>query len=261
MPWIDGKICEPTDHGYRQVHPLVRNVRDGSIFVLVPGGEFEMGDGRGDECPKHRVQLDAFYMGVYCVTNRQYAAFVQATGHRHPDKANYGNPTIWENGRYPEDRAEHPVVCVSWDDATAYAEWAGCALPTEAQWEKAARGPQGMIYPWGEAWEEGKKCRNDKNRGSEETASVWGYPEGVSGYGTYQQSGNVREWCRDWYDEKFYIRSPGNNPEGPDGGSIRVIRGGCWGNDVASYFRGSIRAWIEPGFRIDYLGFRLVRAV
>ena len=231
--------------------PLVRNAKDGSVLVWVPGGEFEMRDGKQFNCPKHRVHVDGYYIGVYCVTNRQYGRSVEETGRE------VGGGGFSVGG----GKEEHPVVNVTWEDATAYAAWAGCELPTEAQWEKAARGQRGLIYPWGEEWDE-IKCRNAKNKGSEETAAVWGYAEGVSGYGTYQQSGNVWEWCRDWYDEDYYeTNGVQRNPTGPDRGSERVLRGGCWNNDDASVFRGAFRFRFDPGDRLHARGFRLVRAV
>ena len=250
-------LIQTGENQYQAVHALVQNEADGSILVQIPAGEFEMGDGQETNCPKHRVHLDAYWIGVYCVTNRQYSRFVKATKHRAPDKADYGTP-IWQNGRCPEGKLDHPVVCVSWDDASAYAKWSGLELPTEAQWEKAARGPKGLLYPWGNEWDAGK-CRNDKNKGSEETCPVWGYPAGVSGYGTYNQSGNVWEWCRDWYDEKYYGKSPARNPGGPEGGSARVLRGGGWRSDDASGFRGASRVYDAPAGRGDLQGFRLVR--
>ncbi|NCC58436.1 MAG: trypsin-like serine protease, partial [Synergistales bacterium] len=160
--------------------PRSVTARDGSVLLLVPAGEFEMGDGKDGDNPKHRVHLDAYYIGKYAVTNAQYAKFVRATGHRPP------NNTIWDDSKF----ANHPVVNVSWDDAMAYARWAGCTLPTEAQWEKAARGPKGYVYPWGNSWDP-SKLRHGGNRGNGTTASVDAYPGGVSGYGTYQQAGNV----------------------------------------------------------------------
>ena len=250
MAWIDGKLCELTETGYRQVRPLVRTVKDGSVMVFVPGGEFEMGDGQQGNCPKHTVRLDAYYIGVYSVTNRQYAQFVGETGHRPPDNS------IWRE----TSKQDHPVVEVSWDDAQSYAVWSGCCLPTEAQWEKAARGPGGLLYPWGDDWDE-SKCRNDRTKGSEQTSAVWDYPEGISGYGTYQQSGNVWEWCGDWYDESYYQTAEAKtNPTGPTRGSLRVCRGGGWRYGDASLFRGAHRAGCDPGYRIGDMGFRLVRA-
>ena len=192
------------------------------------------------------------------MTNRQYGKFVDETGHRAPDHADYGS-AIWKGRSFPPEVADHPVVCVSWDDAKAYAEWAGCELPTEAQWEKAARGPEGTIYPWGNEWDE-TKCRNGKNKGSGTTCRVYDYPEGVSGYGTYNQSGNVWEWCEDWYDDEYYSKSPRENPRGPEGGSYRVLRGGCWNFVAASFARGAYR-WLVPGYRCVLMGFRLARIV
>lgn len=266
MPLVDGKYCVVVDKeslACRAVSPLIRNVKDGSVLSLVPGGEFEMGDdGKDKDCPKHSVHLKDYYIGVYCVTNAQYAVFVKATGHRAPDKAkaDYGTP-VWANGRCPDGKLHHPVVCVGWDDATAYAEWAGCLLATEAQWEKAARGPKNFIYPWGDDWD-ATKCRNDTIKGSGETCAVWEYPAGASGYGSCNQSGNVWEWCRDWYGGKYYSeQAAGNNPVGPSTGSYRVFRGGCWRIDDASCFRGAIRRRFVPAYRSNNCGFRLVRAV
>ena len=237
---------------------LVVNAKDGSVLVRVPAGEFEMGDGQDTNCPKHRVRLDEYWIGVYCVTNRQYGRFVTETKHRAPDVSDYsGAPAIWQNGQCPAAKLDHPVVCVSWDDAVAYGKWSGLVLPSEAQWEKAARGPKGLIYPWGSGWEE-SRCRNDKNKGTEQTASAWGYPAGASGTGTYQQGGNVYEWCADWYEEKYYAQSPTENPPGPQAGASRVYRGGCWWLVDASNFRGAFRLWDDPSLRRR--GFRLVRA-
>ncbi len=228
---------------------LVVNRKDGSVLVYVPAGEFEMGDGQVSDCPKHRVYLDAYYIGVYPVTNAQYARFVKATRHRPPDN------NFWQSAA----KADHPVTHVSWDDALVYARWARLALPSEAQWEKAARGPANTVYPWGDDWD-ASKCRNATNCGSETTAAVSAYPSGVSGYGTYQQSGNVWEWCADWYGEGYYPQSPRANPTGPEGGSNRVLRGGGWRDVDAASFRGAARRRLGPACGYDYLGFRLVRA-
>ena len=238
-------------------HRVAVNAKDGSVLVHVPAGPFEMGDGGDSDCPKHAVELSAYWIGVHAVTNAQYGRFVAATGHRRPETADYGK-AVWRNGSYPREKADHPVVCVSWDDAQAYVRWAGCVLPTEAQWEKAARGPVGLIYPWGNAWDP-SRCRNDGNRGDETTIAVSGYASGVSGYGTYQQSGNVWEWCSDRYDEDYYRSSSARDPGGPSGGSTRVSRGGCWWIDDPAYFRAAYRYGYSPGFRIDNLGFRLAR--
>ena len=232
-------------------HHLAVNAKDGSVLIRIPAGESEMGDGKDTDCPVHKVYVGEYWIGVYCVSNGQYGRFVRETKHREPENQ------LWQK----KELQEHPVVDVSWDDAVEYGKWAGLELPTEAQWEKAARGPLGLVYPWGGEWEEGKKCRNSGNKGNEQTAGVSGYPNGVSGYGTYQQSGNVVEWCSDWYDKEYYKKSPARDPKGPETGSNRVLRGGSWGYGDASFFRGSYRNYDAPGYRFGIMGFRLVRAV
>ncbi|MCM8626288.1 SUMF1/EgtB/PvdO family nonheme iron enzyme [Accumulibacter sp.] len=234
---------------FRVEHPLVVNARDGSVLVYVPAGEFEMGDGQENYCPKHRVELSGYWIGVYAVTNAQYLKFVQATGHRAPDNTRHRESGL----------AEHPVTDVNWDDSVAYANWAGCGLASEAQWEKACRGPLGLAYPWGNEWDS-SRCRHDRNRRNETTSAVQGYPRGVSGYGTYNQTGNVWEWCADWYDAKYYGESPRKDPGGPAGGSNRVGRGGGWGLDDPGFFRAARRYWNVPGVRYGFLGLRLVRS-
>jgi formylglycine-generating enzyme required for sulfatase activity len=237
---------------------LAVNAKDGLIMVHVPEGEFEMGDGKDEDCSKHRVHLSAYWIGVYCVTNAQYLRFVEATGHRPPARADYGDP-VWTGRRFPRKKADHPVVYVSWYDALAYAKWAGCELPTEAQWEKAARGPQGLIYPWGNDWD-ANKCRQSENHGNEMTSAVSGYPQGVSEYGTYGQSGNVWEWCADWYDSGYYAQSPARDPRrGPKGSSDLSRRGGCWWLNGPASVRGARRSGCDPGNGHADLGFRLVR--
>lgn len=226
---------------------LAVNVKDGSILTRIPAGEFEMGDGKETRCPKHRVELSEYWIGIYCITNRQYGKFVAATKLRMPDNQR------WQKS----ELAEHPVTDVSWYDCEAYARWAGLSLPSEAQWEKAARGPGGLIYPWGNEWDQ-NKCRNDKNKGSGTTAAVWDYPNGTSGYGTLQQSGNVWEWCADRWDEGYYRKSPPKDPGGPQTGSFQVYRGGGWDDDVASCFRGACRGGSPPAKTLRR-GFRLVR--
>ncbi len=236
--WLDDG-CPP---------PLAVNTRDGSVMVYIPEGEFELGDGQDSDCPQHRVFLSAYWIGVYAVTNAQYLGFMQATSHRAPNNQVHREP----------GKAAHPVTDVSWDDALAYTRWAGGGLPTEAQWEKAARGPRGLIYPWGDDWE-AARCRNSANRGSETTSAVHGYPGGVSGYGTYNQSGNVWEWCADWYDSRYYGKSPGRDPRGLAGSLGRSNRGGSCGSVDPDYFRGAYRWRYDPDYRGDIQGFRLVR--
>ncbi|MCO6453673.1 MAG: formylglycine-generating enzyme family protein [Pirellulaceae bacterium] len=215
--------------------------------MYVPPGEFEMGDGESDDCPKHRVWLDGYYIGVFAVTNAQYQRFVRATGHRAP------NNNRWQDKSF----SDHPVTDVSWEDASEYVQWSGLRLPSEAEWEKSARGPGNWKYPWGDAWD-AQRCRNAENKGSETTCPVYGYGTGVSGYGCYNASGNVWEWCADWYESGYYRASPSRNPRGPEGGSDRVRRGGSWYSD-ASNCRAAYRDWYEPGYRDVDLGFRPAR--
>jgi sulfatase modifying factor 1 len=242
---------------------LACNVKDGSVMVRIPAGEFGMGyHGDGYDCPRHIVELSEYWIGVHCVTNRQYARFVEETGYRAPEEADsdfYGD-AVWKNGRCPAEKLDHPVVWVNSYDCAAYATWASLSLPSEAQWEKAARGPRGFIYPWGNEWDE-EKCRNGGNRYGETTAAVWEYPEDSGGYGTLQQSGNVGEWCADWYGGNYYEESPAKDPLGPSSGSARVFRGGSWYDDDASDFRGARRFRRGLAHRLDYQGFRLVRNI
>lgn len=232
---------------------VIINEQDASPMVLVPEGTFTMGDGLDKESPQRTVRLDAFYISVYAVTNRQYRAFIKATGHRPPDiGGRIDSLTVWREEGCPEEFDDFPVVLINRDDANAYAHWAGCRLPDEAQWEKAARGPEGFIYPWGDRWDE-NNCRHRHNRGENSVAPVYAYPEGVSGYGTWNQSGNVMEWCS--------IHEGDSANAADDDEALCQERGGCWRYPDKFAFRTTQRSFVVPKAVNDFRGFRLVLPV
>jgi len=236
---------------------------DDVTMVLIPAGEFQMGDhfneGDSDELPVHTVYLDAFYMDIYEVTNAQYQEFMNATGHSVP--AEY-----WNNSRY--NAPDQPIVGVRWHDAVAYAEWAGKRLPTEAEWEKAARGGlSGKRFPWGDSNPDDAQCNfADSNTnyswsdGSVDDDYKYTAPVGSylpNDYGLYNMAGNVWEWCADWYNSDYYSNSPGNNPTGPRFGTIRVLRGGSWYGHPLN-LRVAGRGYGKPTFPYYGMGFRCV---
>lgn len=224
------------------------NAIDGSEMILIPAGEFIMGsdDGEENEKPVHAVYLDSYEIGKYPVTVAQYRKFCEATGRRMPNAPHWD----WKD--------EHPIRDVTWDDAEAYCKWAGGRLPTEAEWEKAARGTDGRTYPWGDTWDKNKCANQDLNLTS--TVSVGSYPAGASPYGCMDMAGNEWEWCADWYDDNYYMTSPSRNPRGPSSGCYRVLRGGGWhlydSNPRCAYRTGFYPNYV---YLIDYYGFRLVR--
>ena len=246
-------------------------------MVLIPAGEFLMGsnDGASNEKPVHPVYVDAFYMDVYEVTNAQYKKFVDANpqwGPRYGDDIFY--LVLWNmfddypRGNYPRGKGNHPVMYVSWYGAMAYAQWAGKRLPTEAEWEKAARGGLvGKKYPWGDSLDSSKANYGD-NVG--DTTPVGSYPP--NGYGLYDMAGNVNEWCLDAHDWDFYQNSPRRNPIGGADSisdvinnftnvkNLRVLRGGSW-LDFPEYLRVADRSRDYPSLTLYLNGFRCARTV
>ena len=218
-------------------------------MVLVPAGEFLMGsEGWYDTKPAHQVYLDAFYIDTYEVTNALYQKFAQTTGRQ--------APPYWKDVKY--NSPNQPVVGVTWDDAAAYCHWAHKRLPTEAEWEKAARGTDGRTYPWGNQWD--KARANSAGGGPGRPTPVGSYEGGKSPYGVYDMAGNVWEWVADWYDVNYYQTSPNRNPRGPETGNTRVLRGGSWLIDNSDYFQCAYRSNYRPTFRYENYGFRCARA-
>ena len=197
---------------------LIEHSKTGQLMVLVPAGKSLDGT-----C--FAVDRSAYYIGVHPVTNAQHARFVAETGHRPPDNQ------IWQDS----GTTNHPVTNVSWEDVTAYCGWAELRLPTDLEWEKAARGLNGSAYPWGMTWDS-RRCRNGTNKCKKRTADVWRYGQGGAPFGGLQLSGNVWEWCAN-----------------------RVVRGGSWDYSNSNIFTVSHRRRPElPSIGRDYYGFRCV---
>ncbi|WKZ32279.1 MAG: formylglycine-generating enzyme family protein [Thermodesulfobacteriota bacterium] len=185
-------------------------------MVLVPAGEFTMGsdDWWPKSQPEHKVRLDSFYIDRYEVTNKRFKRFVDATGRSHPDH--------WKDGRIPDGKEDHPVVYVSWADADAFCKWEGKRLPTEQEWEKAARGTDGRTFPWGDKFDRNKG--NTPQYGNEDTLPVGSFEDGKSPYGVYDMAGNAFEWTDSWFKPH-----PGNTHEDENYGEIyKVLKGGSW---------------------------------
>ncbi|MEX1275992.1 MAG: formylglycine-generating enzyme family protein [Bacteroidota bacterium] len=258
-------------------------------MVAVEGGTFAMGANRPhyeDEGPVHEVTIDAFAIDRYEVTNAQFEAFVKATGYR-TDAEKNGSGWVFRKGakdwgkvvganwREPEgpgsgiaDRSNYPAVQVSWNDAAAYAKWAGKRLPTEAEWEYAARGGRTQQeYPWGDNlkpdgiartnyWQGSWPEENRLEDGFYYTAPVGSFP--ANDFGLHEMVGNVWEWCADWYDENYYGNSPTLNPPGPGNGDLRVARGGSWycGAKHCGAYRNAYRGRSPQDASFNNVGFR-----
>ena len=245
--------------------------RDGKRMILIPAGWFLMGTSDADavemqkafgwqlkwfadEMPQHRVDLAAYYIDETPVTNAEYKRFLVAN----PEQP---APPDWDpdDRTFPREKDNHPVVFVSWDDANAYARWARKRLPTEAEWEKAARGTDGRRFPWGQEFDQGR-C-NTSLSGLRATTAVRQYVQiSDSPYGVIDMAGNVWEWCADWYDAEYYKRPFTYNPPGPESGDWRVLRGGAW--DIPpDYARCASRDYIVPDNGYALVGFRCVQSI
>jgi iron(II)-dependent oxidoreductase len=224
--------------------------------VSIPAGSFSMGRSKLtaddkttmrpkvllDDRPAHAVSINGFRMDKYEVTNRKYAAFVKAAGHR--------TPYHWVDGIYAKGTEENPVYNVSWDDSQSYCQWAAGRLPTEAEWEYAARGgKEGMDYPLGDKID-AKQARFNVASGP---AAVGKFSP--NGFGLYDMAGNVSEWTADWFDGAYYSRGENHDPRGPEAGDYKVIRGGAW-SDSARRITVFFRNWVRPNQRTPNIGFR-----
>ena len=242
--------------------------KDNAVMVYVPAGEFLMGSSDEDiehfkqelfplrdsarydnERPQRTVYVDAFYIDKFEVTNQQYKQFLSETGYKpehYLDRPPYNTPNF-------------PAVVLKWEDAVAYTVWAGKRLPTEAEWEKAARGTDGRHWPWGDEWDDTKLSGNDgrgHRDGYKETAPIGQFPQGASPYGAHDMAGNLWEWVADWYDPNYYRNSPTNvNPTGPESGDGHVLKGGGWAENH-DFTRCASRLGGEPGSLLR--GFRCV---
>ncbi|MFH0801739.1 MAG: SUMF1/EgtB/PvdO family nonheme iron enzyme [bacterium] len=281
------------------------NEKDGTRLIRIPAGNFKMGSAPQEidtvirerekagktserkkyesEMPQHTVHLDEYEIGLTEVTNQQFERFVNETNYKTEaeiegcgyvyektfdgiTKLTQKTGISWRNFSAPAT-ANHPVIVVSWNDANAYCQWAGLRLPTEAEWEKAARGASGEIYPWGPDWADGC-CNSFKTESAGKvnlfegagTMPVGSFPTGESPFGNLDMAGNVAEWCADWYEES-YVGSPASNPRGPVAGSYRVLRGGSWVNTSPDSFRCAARMSYLPNLRYFFAGFRCARNV
>jgi serine/threonine-protein kinase len=231
--------------------------KDGMVMVYVPAGEFLMGSNNtidsqaySDELPQHTVYLDAYWIDQTEVTNAQYAQCAGVGQCTPPYKTRSStHSSYYRDAQY----ANYPVIYVDWNQAQVYCTWAGRRLPSEAEWEKAARGTDGRIYPWGDTAPGQGILNYNNNKG--DTTAVGSYPSGASPYGALDMAGNVWEWVNDWYSNSYYQHSPARNPTGPDSGTSRVLRGGSWDRD-GRHVRSAGRYANYPQYSYNHLGFR-----
>jgi formylglycine-generating enzyme required for sulfatase activity len=270
------------------------NPKDGMEMVYIPTGDFAMGSSTAEikawltahtldqalwfaqEQPQFTVKVNGYWIGRYEVTNAQYLRFVQGAGYPKPDH--------WRGGEIPEGLENFPVAFVEWEDARAYCEWAGGRLPTELEWERAARGGDKRVFPWGATWDR-TRCRNFEvisgrtyagysdgynalegwmgahDEARDGPVAVGSLPAGVSPFGCFEMAGNVAEWCVDWYSEQIYARYAKGDLTPPPPGAERqkVLRGGGFSGAFPRQFRCAFRFGIPPTTRDVGIGFRAVR--
>lgn len=245
---LNAKI-ENNSIGSSQISPA-----DGMVMMYVPEGKFTMGwdGGKPDAQPEHKVYLDAFWIDQTEVTVGQYHLCVEAGVCEHPKQAvhHVRDSSEMRRSYYDnEDYYDYPVIFVNWSQAKTYCEWAGRRLPTEAEWEKAARGTDGRLYPWGNEEPNPTLLNYDGNVG--DTTRVGSYPAGASPYGALDMAGNVWEWVQDWYDKDYYKNSPKSNPQGPESGLFFIERGGSFKKSERPV-RSTYRHWYIPPLLGDH---------
>jgi formylglycine-generating enzyme len=228
--------------------------KDGAPMVLVPAGEFFMGspEGDDDEQPVHRVVLDSFYIDTFEVTNGRFAKFVAAIGSEPP----WG----FADQETPVSYADRPVRWVNWLEATGYCLWAGKRLPTEAEWEKGARGTDGRTYPWGNEPPTPAHAVFGLKEGADTVSPIGNREQGKSPWGVHDLAGNLYEWVADWYDEAFYSTKSTMNPRGPVEGTAKVQRGGSYFNQPYR-LRSAFRTKSDPTEHDPRVGFRCAQDV
>lgn len=265
-------IVEWTPEGKALAEQRVATMTFKEEMVRIPAGEFIMGSDKKidrvayrSEFPQRRVYLDAYEIDKYEVTNLHYLKYILATGKLPQLDWRY------DGGNFQESMANHPIMHVSWYDADNYCRWAGKRLPSEAEWEKAARGEDGRLNPWGNQ-SAGLSRANFGRTGLSGPVrdrperllmyppliSVDKYDNAVSPYGLYQTLGNVSEWVNDWYDQEYYKTAPDRNPKGPETGTQKAFRGGGW-MDSTTTMRVAMRNGTDPTTKINWMGFRCAR--
>jgi formylglycine-generating enzyme required for sulfatase activity len=237
--------------------PKEITAKDGAPMLFVPAGEFWMGlsegEGLDDEQPRHKVYLDAYYIDKFEITTERYSKFLAASG--------WEKPVNWDKVRFPE-HAERPVIGVSWSDADAYCRITGRRLPTEAEWERAARDENERKFPWGDTRPKASLALfgHMTQFSYDILKPVGSYPHGKGPYGTFDQAGNVAEWVEDWYDGEYYREGPERNPRGPVRGQYKMTRGGSWSDMPVYLMAASRNTKLAPTTRNAFVGFRCAQS-